>query len=330
MINDVILIDHNLNKSELKAYMKFGKIAHFDQVDFKLPNDDMANQEMFKHFPIKVDTLQFFIGCTGWSMKEWVGSVYPKGTKSKDFLKAYGTKFNTIELNTTHYRIPTIDLINRWKEETPSDFKFCPKVPQIISHSRNLGVNTSGLIQFCDHIQRLEEKLGCCFMQLPPYFGVDKLPILTTFLEHFPSHIPLAIEFRHESWFSNLEKQQAVFDLLSSKRISTVITDVAGRRDVLHMRLTTPTAMIRFVGNGLHPTDYERADDWINRITTWKDQGLINVYFFPHQPDNIQAPEMAEYIVKQLQEIEGIQIRGPKITREKPTNNENDQQMSLF
>lgn len=309
--------------------MKFGKLENIEQVDFSLPQDHQSNLLMFKQFGIKVDTLQFFVGCTGWSMKEWVGKVYPKGTKTKDYLEAYGQQFNTIELNTTHYRIPSPEMILKWKTKTPADFKFCPKIPQTISHSRNLGVNTPALLQFCDVIQGLGEKLGCCFMQLPPYFNVEKLPILSNFLNHFPSHIPLAIEFRHESWFTNIPKQEELFELLTEKSVSTVITDVAGRRDVLHMKLTTPTAMIRFVGNGLHPTDYKRIDEWVDRLRLWKDQGLINVYFFPHQPDNIQAPEMAAYLIEKLSPLKDIQARGPIFFPEEPKK-DNGPQMSLF
>lgn len=307
--------------------MKFGKLQHIDRVDFSLPEDPEQNKRILNKYDLKVGPLQFFMGCTGWSMKEWVGKVYPRGTKSKDFLKAYGKQFNSIELNTTHYRIPKQDTILKWKNETPQDFKFCPKIPQTISHSRNLGIGGEPLGLFCERIQELEEKLGCCFMQLPPYFGFDRLGLLENFLEHFPGHIPLAIELRHESWFDEPVHQEALLELLEKHRIPPVITDVAGRRDVLHMRLSCPTTMVRFVGNGLHPTDYSRAEAWIQRIRKWQKEGLVSIYFFPHEPDNIQAPELAAYILKKLNEFKDIKVRGPKL--EDP-NNKAGQQIELF
>jgi uncharacterized protein YecE (DUF72 family) len=91
-----------------------------------------------------------------------------------------------------------------------------------------------------------------------------------------------------------------------------VLTDVAGRRDVLHMRLTSPSAMIRFVGNSLHPTDYTRIDDWVERLKMWFDSGLKQLYFFVHEPDNITSPELATYFINQLNKACGFNVKPPK------------------
>ncbi|HRF39610.1 MAG TPA: DUF72 domain-containing protein, partial [Saprospiraceae bacterium] len=110
------------------------------------------------------------------------------------------------------------------------------------------------IAQFCDAIELLQEKLGACFLQLPPYFGPDRLGQLDAFLQQFPRSIPLAVELRHEDWFNQEDNRQRLFDLLERRHTGAVITDVAGRRDVLHGRVTTYFAMVRFVGNDLHPT----------------------------------------------------------------------------
>ena len=158
------------------------------------------------------ELLHFYIGCTGWSMKEWVGKVYPTGTKAKGYLEHYSKQFNTIELNTTHYRTPDSKTIQKWKSESELQIlSFVPKILQAISHSRNLGAGTGQIINFVEAIQGLEEKLGCSFMQFPPYFGVDKLPVLESFVKQFPTHIPLALELRHESWFKTIADQEARF-----------------------------------------------------------------------------------------------------------------------
>jgi uncharacterized protein YecE (DUF72 family) len=96
--------------------------------------------------------------------------------------------------------------------------------------------------------------------------------------------------------------------------ISTVITDVAGRRDVLHQRLTTSIAMIRFVGNGLHPTDYSRVDDWIDRCLQWLDAGLQTLYFFVHEPDNKFSPELVKYFIQHLNEKGDFSLTMPRIS----------------
>ena len=245
-------------------------------------------------------------------MKEWVGKTYPKGAKSGDFLKHYGRQFNTIELNTTHYRIPDQAVVERWYEQTPADFRFCPKIPQTISHSRNLGLDNPAFRLFCSNIRLLKEKLGCCFMQLPPFFAANRLPLLESFLQQFPTTIPLAVEVRHESWFSSQDASEALFDLLETYDRTAVITDVAGRRDVAHMQLSNGTTMLRWVGNGLHETDFSRTDEWIDRLKLWAVAGLETCYIFPHEPDNILAPDMAQYWVEQLREKLGAELRGPE------------------
>ena len=304
--------------------MKFGKLQNVDNVNFSLPEEANNTKKVLATLPIaKKPTL--YVGCTGWSMKEWVGHVYPNHAKTKDYLQHYAQQFNTIELNTTHYRIPTLETIQKWYQESAADFKFCPKIPQSISHSSGMGLNDGKLIAFCNAIQQLEEKLGCCFMQMPPYFGADKLAVLTTFLNNFPSHIPLAIEVRHESWFANTNATEQLASLLSKYNCAFVITDVAGRRDVLHLQITNAIAMIRFVGNDLHPTDYSRIDEWVKKLKDWFAKGISEVYFFTHEPDNIQAPELAKYLVDRAKKcMPNVQTRGPEFIKKQ------GQQMSLF
>lgn len=304
--------------------MKFGKLKDISAVDFSLPNDPLGTQLVLEHLPQNDLPPRVYIGCTGWSMKEWVGKTYPTGTKSKDYLKAYAKQFNTIELNTTHYRIPQADLVQKWVQESTDDFRFCPKIPQSISHSKDLGISSDRIDIFAREILGLGEKLGCCFMQLPPYFAYDRISILERFLQVFPQEIPLAIEMRHESWFDTSAKGDALFKLLEKYNRATVITDVAGRRDVLHMRLTNDIAMIRFVGNELVDTDYSRIDEWLDRLSKWFDQNLKTVYFFPHEPDNLLAPELAAYLYAQVKAKTNAISRGPKFHKE------DGGQMSLF
>jgi len=118
--------------------MKFGKLPNIDQVDFSLPPDAEGTASILAKLPQSKS--QLYVGCTGWGMKEWIGTVYPAKTKAKDFLHHYARQFSTIELNTTHYRIPTPETVIKWRDTTPADFRFCPKIPQSISHSRDMGL----------------------------------------------------------------------------------------------------------------------------------------------------------------------------------------------
>jgi uncharacterized protein YecE (DUF72 family) len=305
--------------------MEFGKLNDLSNLSFSLPFDRPENVNLLGGVSGERETPRIYIGCTGWAMKEWVGWVYPKGCKSKDYLHHYSRQFNTIEMNTTHYRIPTLADVAKWRRESADDFRFAPKMLQTVSHAKNLGYGTGLTTQFCEAIQGFEEKLGVCFMQMPPYFGFADLGIFEKYLSKFPKTIPLAIEIRHEEWFSNDHYFRIFFDMLEHYGVSTVITDVAGRRDVLHQRLTTPSVIVRFVGNNLHKTDYTRADEWVLRLKSWFEMGLKEVYFFTHEPDNIQAPHLARYFYEKITENFTVLAKKPAFLQP-----EGEQLLKLF
>lgn len=305
--------------------MEFGKQSDLSKVDFTLPPDPLTNSAVLcsPRSPA-AHPLNFYIGATGWSVKEWVGKIYPKGTKTPEYLRHYTRQFNTIELNTTHYRIPDTFTVQHWFDEAAADFRFCPKVLQTISHAGDLGVSGDLIQRFCEAMGGLGSKLGPCFIQLPPYFGVDRIRVLEAFLQQFS--LPVAVEVRHESWFSTAVNTVRLFELLEKYGASTVITDVAGRRDVLHMGLTSDVVLVRFVGNNLDPTDSTRLDDWAERLSDWFSRGLRACYFFTHEPDNLLAPDLAAAFYEKTKKIAGISSRGPKIIGDVLIA----QQMSLF
>jgi len=303
------------------AAMEFGKLPSIERVDFNLPDEPPQNAHVFEALPPRTAPPRIYLGATGYNMKAWVGRWYPARTKTGGYLAQYGLQFNTIEHNTTHYRIPDVATVARWREEVPTDFRYCPKIPQTISHARDLGLNGPETPLFCEAIGGLGETLGCCFMQLPPFFSTQDLPVLARFLEQFPTQqIPLAVEVRHASFFQKNAGTQAFFELLQVHDVSTVITDVAGRRDVCHMRLTTGRVLIRFVGNGLHPTDHERVQAWAERLRYWFLLGLQEAYFFCHEPDNLLAPELAEFATEVFKKaMPDVGLRGPKACPPPPT-----------
>ena len=99
--------------------------------------------------------------------------------------------------------------------------------------------------------------------------------------------------------------------MLQRNNVGSIITDAAGRRDCVHMRLTTPQAFIRFVGNGLHPTDYTRIDAWVERIATWLHAGIEKIYFFMHQHEELHSPELCRYLIRQLNDRCKANIKEP-------------------
>jgi uncharacterized protein YecE (DUF72 family) len=152
------------------------------------------------------------------------------------------------------------------------------------------------------------------FVQLPPTFGPDSLPALHRFLVFYQETVggPLAVELRHPLWFVSPLAREEVFGLLEELAVTAVISDVAGRRDVLHQRLTTPTAFLRLNAHALDPTDYARADAWAERLAYWLGAGLQEAYVFIHQRDPRHTPVLARYLAEQIGARTGQAVAAPK------------------
>ncbi len=292
--------------------MEFGKLTDISRVNFELPEDHPETYQVLASSPQK--SPEIFVGCPVWANPEWRGKIYPSNAKPTDFLAHYAQQFNCIELNLTHYRIPDLQMIEKWIRVTPVGFQFCPKFSQGISHYGQLENVQSQVINFVSVMSELNERLGMSFLQLPPHFSPQKTDILCRFLESFPKGFPLSIEFRHPDWFLPTHELiiNTVFEQLRYLQIVAVITDTAGRRDVIHQRLTTKTAVVRFVGNDLHFTDYQRIDDWVARLKIWFEHGLERLYFWIHEPENHTAPDLVAYFVQRLNQVCDLAVKPPK------------------
>lgn len=302
--------------------MKFGKLEDISGVDFALPPDHPDTAATLKKCRNTQQQPEIYIGSARWGEKSLVGKIYPPGTAAKDYLYHYSRQFTTIELNMTHYRIPTVEMVEQWRKQSLSTFKFCPKLPQSISHSNDYGTSLGATDNFLQALYAFGDQLGIPFMQMPPNFKPETGKSLFNYLETWPQDVPLAVEFRHWDWFADKRIEKRAFDLLEQMHISPVITDTAGRRDVIHQRLTTETVFIRFVGNLLHSTDYTRIDDWINRLQFWFERGLHKVFFIVHQPEENLCVDLALYLIDKLNTQ--LNIATPNI---KPINIGEQQQL---
>jgi uncharacterized protein YecE (DUF72 family) len=290
--------------------MEFGKVdpADLDKIDFKLPPDHADTTAILAKAK-KVDT-QIYIGCAKWGRKDWVGKLYPPKTKEADFLVHYAKHFNCIELNATFYRMPTPAQIKTWKNKVGKDFKFCPKFVDQITHLRRLKNVKEITDQFLEAIYEFGENLGPIFLMPHPQMGPKALENIQAFIESLPEEVELFTEFRHPEWFSNQQAFDQVYEILKKQKSGAIITDASGRRDCVHMRLSTPEAFIRFVGNALHPTDYTRIDDWVQRMKQWKDQGIQRIWFFMHQHEELHSPELCRYLIPEINKHCGTNIKG--------------------
>ncbi len=288
--------------------MEFGKLdgKDLDDADFSLPADHADTKS---HFTGKSST-RIYVGCAKWGRPEWVGTVYPDGTKEKDYLRHYVQNFNSIELNTTFYSIKKAN-VEKWASEASGDFRFCPKFGQRISHIKRLK-DVLGITEYyIDCCNAFGKHFGAAFLQTPDNFGPKRLDDLRNYLESLPDGFRLFVEFRHKDWFTDAAAYDETFSMLSDLGFGAVITDVAGRRDVLHMRLTMPMAFIRFNGYGLIHSDYSRMDEWAARIKLWLQAGIEEVYFFGHQGDEAHTPATCAYFIRKLNEVAGTMLQPP-------------------
>jgi uncharacterized protein YecE (DUF72 family) len=286
--------------------MKFGQLTKLDGVDLSLPPVDERSREVLAGRPSASPAVH--AGCTGWTCREWVGRVYPPGATGGELLVHYGRQFNTVEMNTTHYRVPTPETVRRWRESVPEGFRFSPKFPQEVSHAPDLSQVGERARVFCERMLGLGDRLGRSFLQLPPEVGPRQAGALVRLLDAVPEGLPLAVEFRHPAWFNRGRLIPLARGVLAERQVVAVMTDVAGRRDVLHGTLTAPGVMVRFVGNGLHPTDFTRMHAWSLRLKQWLEEGLEEVFFFMHQPDNLVAAHASNALVQRLNAVCGLSL----------------------
>ncbi len=286
--------------------MQFGKVANPGAVDFTLPKDAPETAKVLEAYKNDMP-FDVYVGCAKWNRNDLKG-FYPRGTK--DELTYYSTQFNCIELNATFYKMPDFKQVETWKNKTPAGFRFFPKITDIISHYKRLIDVQQPLEEFCNAISVFEEKLGMPFLQLHDNFAPKDFDRLRNVLENFPKGIPLAVEVRNEAWFADKAVSKAYSGLLEGLGMANIIVDTAGRRDMLHMRLTGPEAFVRYVGAN-HASDITRLDDWITRIKKWRKAGLQKLYFFVHQNVELESPLLAAHFITRVNKEFGLSLTIP-------------------
>lgn len=159
--------------------------------------------------------MQYYIGCSGFHNKDWKEVFYPKGLAQSKWFEFYCDQFNTLELNTTFYRFPQVEILNKWYSKSPVDFKFSVKAPRLITHYKQLKETESLLEDFYATIREgLREKLGVVLFQLPARI-VYSDEFLQRIVQNFDSGFQNTVEFRHVSWWNG-----HVMETLSSHNIS--------------------------------------------------------------------------------------------------------------
>lgn len=286
--------------------MQFGQVENPGVVDFSLPADHPDTAEVLAKGKRK-KSFAVYVGCAKWNKKDLKG-FYPRGVP--DELTYYAGQFNSIELNATFYHAPDIQQVESWRNKTPEGFRFYPKVPATISHYKRLLEIAAPLESFLEAIAHFDDRLGIPFLQLHDNFKPKDAGRLENFLTVYPASMPLAVELRNTAWFTDDSAGNDFFGLLRNRKRIAVLVDTLGRRDIVHMRLTTDAAFIRFVGAN-HPTDYLRLDEWVDRIAAWREQGLNSLHFFLHQHVEKESPLLSAHFIEKMNKAFSLNIKVP-------------------
>ena len=213
------------------------------------------------------------VGCSGWSYPDWEGPFYPPGTDPSDYLSWYADRFPIVEVDSSFYRPPTQKLARSWYHRTPRDFKFALKVPQVITHQKQLRDCAEEVDGFVTSVLPLGEKLACALLQMGYFnkgaFGSleEFLPVLDDFLAAWPhARVPLAVEIRNPRWVVReltdvLRKHNTALTLTEQKWMPTA-AEVASKVDPV----TGPFAFVRLIGDR----------DAIEKISTSWDKIVID------------------------------------------------------
>jgi uncharacterized protein YecE (DUF72 family) len=298
--------------------MEYGKIESklLDITDLSLPKDHPQTKAVLAKQ--KTGKPHVHVGMAKWGIPQWVGKLYPKGTKAANFLEEYAKQFDCIEFNAIFYQLPATEQVKIWKSKVDKDFKFCPKFHEAITHRKRLKDVREELDKFLAVAFELGKNLGPVFLMPHPQMGEKHLETIQAFLEMIPKEIEVFAEFRNKDFITN-PLMDEMYTWMEKKKVGSVITDTAGVREGVHMRLTTPEAFIRFVGNSLHESDYKRIDEWVKRVKQWNDKGLKECYFFMHMHDERYSPELSKYLIEALNKKCGTSIKVPHFFNDKKT-----------
>ncbi len=235
------------------------------------------------------------VGTSGWSYDHWEGLFYPQNLPKPQWLNYYTEHFDTVELNSSFYRLHKRRAFEGWKEKTPPGFLWAVKGSRYITHIKRLTDPEETLSRFYESVEGLGEKIGPILFQLPPSLKFDHT-LLNTFLKALKKGYRYTLEIRHPSWIS-----AESMEILKEYQVAFCVSDTAGRFPY-HEAITANFIYIRLHGSKkLYASDYTEAElrEWVRKIGEWNKD--THVYF-----DNdfgAYAPKNAQRLKQILEEI---------------------------
>jgi uncharacterized protein YecE (DUF72 family) len=235
------------------------------------------------------------VGTMGWSYSFWKGNFYPETLASKEFLAYYATRFSTVEVDSTFYRIPRVQSVLDWKEQTPEGFLFSLKFPQVITHVKMLEHCQEETSVFLERVELLKEKLGVLLLQFPYTFGIEHVSLLRDFLQKLPKRHRYVVEVRNrkllnDGFYSVLRDNNVALAWVESPFMPKV-NEVTS--DFIYVRWEGDR---RRVNGTLGRVEVDRNVQiklWADKIKPFLDEqtevfGYFSKYYSGHSPSDVK------------------------------------------
>ncbi|HEY8544188.1 MAG TPA: DUF72 domain-containing protein [Acidimicrobiales bacterium] len=250
------------------------------------------------------------VGCAMWAHKAWQGRFLPEGLRRADQLPAYATWCTAVEGNTTAYGLPSAATVAAWAEETPPEFRFLFKLPQVITHQRRLRHAEAELREVVDLLAPLGERAEVLAVQLPAGFGPGDLGVLSAFLARVPPGHRYAVEVRHPAFFDGGPADRALTQLLADRGAEWTTFDTTtlfahpptsdAEREAWSSKPRLPRRpvaigdrpVVRYLGRDDVEATVEGWQPWVPVVAGWLAEGRSPTVFV-HTPDNDEALGLA-------------------------------------
>jgi uncharacterized protein YecE (DUF72 family) len=226
--------------------------------------------------------MNVYCGTIGWSYSFWKGPFYPAKLPSPKFLQFYASQFNTVEVDNTFYRIPNPETMLNWKQQTPDNFVFSLKFPNIITHVKMLRDCQRETALFLERAMLLDKKLGPMLLQFPPSFGDERFSDLAAYLVGLPRGLRFVVEVRNQSLLHD-----RFYQLLKDNKIALAWVDSPIMPK--NLELTSDFVYLRLEGdrgkvNGLQgKVEVDRSADvkgWAEKLAACKADGRTVFGYF--------------------------------------------------
>jgi uncharacterized protein YecE (DUF72 family) len=241
-----------------------------------------------------VSPAEIYIGTSGWMYKSWAETFYPKDCPAKRHLEYYATRFPTVEINATFYRLPEASTFDGWCKKAPEGFLYAVKGSRAVTHLKRLKPGARSFKLLLDRSRRLRNHLGPYLWQLPPNFSKNA-ERLSVFLKTLPPRLEHAVEFRHASWFDS-----EISALL--KRHHVAMVAVSSQKMPMRWEVTSDFVYVRFHGLKSGPahnyTDRE-LEPWAERLRRCARQGVKGFVYFNNDV-NTRAPLNALRLIEMV------------------------------